>query len=250
MAKIHLLSNEVKIVPAAITQLSLRQSSPFKSHSEALCGGLGTVWGVVVVAFVVVVVVDVVVVVFVVAAVVVMVVVVAVVDKEDTFVDWAFVCEILTLVPSRWSVGDPSRYASLWWSPIIQRQGGHTTWASPCSPIFARLSKSALAFVTGFSVTFTFCSVLNSFLKASFPCVGVSGCCCSRESSFKGSELLSRSTSFSCEWQLYNYSLSSHQFPHYCTIEPPLKPTLAAGSANANRNSKSQVHRKTATFNI
>ena len=43
VAKIHLLSNEVKIVPAAITQLSLRQSSPFKSHSEALCGGLGTV---------------------------------------------------------------------------------------------------------------------------------------------------------------------------------------------------------------
>ena len=43
VAKIHLLSNEVKIVPAAITQLSLRQSSPFKSHSEAFCGGLGTV---------------------------------------------------------------------------------------------------------------------------------------------------------------------------------------------------------------
>ena len=43
VAKIHLLSNEVKIVPAAITQLSLRQSSPFKSHSEALCCEIGTV---------------------------------------------------------------------------------------------------------------------------------------------------------------------------------------------------------------
>ena len=43
VAKIHLLSNEVKIVPAAITQLSLRQSSPFKSHSEALSCEIGTV---------------------------------------------------------------------------------------------------------------------------------------------------------------------------------------------------------------
>ena len=97
MAKIHLLSNEVKIVPAAITQLSLRQSSPFKSHSEALCCEIGTVRGVFVVALAVVVVVVVVVVVLavvvvvvvfvVVVAVVVMVVVVAMVDKEDTFVD-------------------------------------------------------------------------------------------------------------------------------------------------------------------
>ena len=60
--RVHLLSKEVKIVPAAITQLSLRQSSPGKSLSH----GLGA--APVVVDLVVVVVVLVVIVVLVVAA--------------------------------------------------------------------------------------------------------------------------------------------------------------------------------------
>ena len=72
---VHLLSKEVKIVPAAITQLSLRQSSPGKSLSHGL--GAAPVFVVVVVVDVVVVVVDVVV-----LFVVVVLVVVAMVDAS------------------------------------------------------------------------------------------------------------------------------------------------------------------------
>ena len=64
--RVHLLSKEVKIVPAAITQLSLRQSSPGKSLSHGI--GAAPAVFVVVVDVVVVVVVLVVIVVLVVAA--------------------------------------------------------------------------------------------------------------------------------------------------------------------------------------